>query len=141
MSKQRDIIKVFIDDEKKPIAEVEAPSKILFDTTKLVDGKHTLKLVARSSSDKEGIKLIPFEVRNGPDISVIGLQADDVVSEQLPITINAYGSERKDIFLITGSENPKGIPSWIWVVLLLFIGWAIHYLYLYWTSDNYTSFF
>jgi len=141
MSKQRDIIKVFIDDEKKPIAEVEAPSKILFDTTKLVDGKHTLKLVARSSSDKEGIKLIPFEVRNGPDISVIGLQADDVVSEQLPITINAYGSERKDIFLITGSENPKGIPSWIWVVLLLFIGWAIHYLYLYWTSENYTSFF
>jgi len=141
MSKQRDIIKVFIDDEKKPIAEVEAPSKILFDTTKLVDGKHTLKLVARSSSDKEGIKLIPFEVRNGPDISVIGLQADDVVSEQLPITINAYGSERKDMFLITGSENPKGIPSWIWVVLLLFIGWAIHYLYLYWTSDNYTSFF
>jgi len=141
MSKQRDIIKVFIDGEKKPIAEVEAPSKILFDTTKLVDGKHTLKLVARSSSDKEGIKLIPFEVRNGPDISVIGLQADDVVSEQLPITINAYGSERKDIFLITGSENPKGIPSWIWVVLLLFIGWAIHYLYLYWTSDNYTSFF
>jgi len=141
MSKQRDIIKVFIDDEKKPIAEVEAPSKILFDTTKLVDGKHTLKLVARSSSDKEGIKLIPFEVRNGPDISVIGLQADDVVSEQLPITINAYGSERKDIFLITGSENPKGIPSWIWVVLLLFIGWAIHYLYLYWTSDNYISFF
>ncbi len=141
MSKQRDIIKVFIDNEKNPIAEVEAPSKILFDTTKLVDGKHTLKLVARSSSDKEGIKLIPFEVRNGPDISVIGLQADDVVSEQLPITINAYGSERKDMFLITGSENPKGIPSWIWVVLLLFIGWAIHYLYLYWTSDNYTSFF
>jgi len=141
MSKQRDIIKVFIDEEKRPIAEVEAPSKILFDTTKLVDGKHTLKLVARSSSDKEGIKLIPFEVRNGPDISVIGLQADDVVSEQLPITINAYGSERKDMFLITGSENPKGIPSWIWVVLLLFIGWAIHYLYLYWTSDNYTSFF
>jgi len=141
MTKQRDIIKVFIDDEKKPIAQVEAPSKILFDTTKLVDGKHTLKLVARSSSDKEGIKLIPFEVRNGPDISVIGLQADDVVSEQLPITINAYGSERKDMFLITGSENPKGIPSWIWVVLLLFIGWAIHYLYLYWTSDNYTSYF
>jgi len=141
MDKDRDIIKVFIDGETIPIAEVEAPSKILFDTTKLTDGKHTLKLIAKSSSGKEGIKIIPFEVRNGPDITLVGLAENDIVSDQLPITINAYGSERKDMFLITGSENPKGIPSWIWVVLLLFIGWAIHYLYLYWTSNNYVSFF
>jgi len=141
MNDQRDIIKVFIDEEILPIAEVEAPSKILFDTTKLTDGRHNLKLVARSSSGKEGVKVIPFEVRNGPAISVVGLTDNDIVSDQLPITINAYGSERKDIFIINGSENPKGIPSWIWVALLLFIGWGIHYLILFWSSSNYTSFF
>jgi len=55
--------------------------------------------------------------------------------------VNAYGSERKEIFVVKGSENPKGIPIWVWVVLLLFIGWGLHYLFLYWTDKNYTSFF
>jgi len=138
---QKDIVKIFLDDDPTPFVELETPSKILFDTTKIPDGKHTLKFVASSSSKKEGIKVIPFEVRNGPSISVIGLEENQVVGEQLPITVNAYGSERKEIFVVKGSENPKGIPVWLWVAIILFIGWGLHYLFLYWTKDNYNSFF
>lgn len=113
----------------------------MFDTTKIPDGKHRLKLIASSSGGKEGIKVISFEVRNGPAISVIGLKKNQVVGDQLPITVNVYGSERKEIFVVKGSKNPKGIPIWIWVAIVLFIGWGLHYLYLYWTQDNYNSFF
>lgn len=137
----KNIVKIFLDDESLPFAEIETPIKILFDTTKIPDGNHKLKLVASSSGGKEGLKIIPFEVRNGPSISVIGIKENQVVEDQLPIIINAYGSERKEIFVVRGSENPKGIPIWIWVTLILFIGWALHYLYLYWTGDNYNSFF
>jgi len=137
----KDIVKIFLNDEPTPFVELETPTKILFDTTKIPDGKHTLKLVASSSGKKEGIRIIPFEVRNGPAISVIGIKENQVVENQIPITVNAYGSERKEIFVVKGSENPKGIPGWIWVAILLFIGWGLHYLYLYWTQDNYNSFF
>jgi len=136
-----DIVKIFLDDESTPFVELETPSKILFDTTKIPDGKHTLTLIARSSSGKEGIKVIPFEVRNGPSISVVGIKEDQVVGDKLPIIVNAYGSERKEIFIVKGSENPKGIPVWVWVTIILFIGWGLHYLYLYWTQSSYQSFF
>jgi len=137
----KDIVKVFLDDDPAPFVELETPSKILFDTTKIPDGKHTLKLVASSSSGKEGVKIIPFEVRNGPAITVIGIKENQIVDDKLPISINAYDSQRKEIFVVRGSENPKGIPLWIWVALILFIGWALHYAYLFWTKDNYNSFF
>lgn len=137
----KNIVKVFLDDDPVPFVELETPSKILFDTTKIPDGKHQLKVVASSSSGKEGIRVIPFEVRNGPAISVIGLKNNQVVDDKLPITINAYESQRKAIFEVKGSEDPKGIPLWVWVALLLFIGWALHYAYLFWTKDNYNSFF
>lgn len=137
----KNILKIFLDDEPLPFAELETPAKILFDTTKIPDGKHSLKLVASSSGRREGVKIIPFEIRNGPSISVIGIKENQVVEDQLPITINAYGSERKEMFIVRGSENPKGIPIWIWVTIILFIGWGLHYLFLYWAKDNYNSFF
>ena len=137
----KNIVKVFLDDEPIPFVELETPSKILFDTTKIADGKHTLKLVANSSGKKEGVRVIPFEIRNGPAISVIGIKEHQVVEDQISITINAYGSEKKEIFVVRGSENPKGIPIWVWVALILFIGWGLHYLYVFWTQDNYNSFF
>lgn len=60
------IIKVFLDDEEAPFAEFSPPVKFVLDTTKIPDGKHRLKIVARSSNNVEGVRIIPFEVRNGP---------------------------------------------------------------------------
>ncbi len=135
------IIKVFLDDETKPFAEFRPPVKFVMDSTKIPDGKHRLKIVAKSSSNVEGIKIIPFEVRNGPEIAVVGLKSNEVVDDQVAITINAYGSERKDEFVVTGSETPKGIPAWVWAIVIGFIGFALFYFIMYSTPEFYKSFF
>ncbi len=135
------LVKVFLDEDPRPFGEFKPPVKFIFDTTKIPDGKHTLKVVAKSTDGKEGIQLIPFTVRNGPSISVVGLSANDVVDEQIPITINAYGSERRDVFIVTGSETPKAIPSWVWAMIIVFIGWALWYFIMYTLPNHYTSFF
>lgn len=134
------IIKVFLDDDPIPFAEFAPPVKFVLDTTKIPDGKHTLKIVAKSTNNIEGVRSIPFEIRNGPAIAVVGLKENEVVNEQLPLTINAYGSERRDRFVITGSETPKAIPAWVWALLIAFVGFAFFYLIMYLKPDFYKSF-
>lgn len=135
------IIKVFLDDDPAPFAEFKPPVKMMLDTTKITDGKHQLKIIAKSTDGVEGIKIVPFEVRNGPAIDLVGLKENDVVDDKVTLTINAYGSERKDFFVVTGSETPKGIPSWVWAILIGFFGWALFYAIMYWNQDSYSSFF
>ncbi len=133
-------VKVFLDADPIPFAEFTPPVRFLFDTTKIPDGKHTLRVVARSTNGNEGIRTIPFEVRNGPAISVVGLKENEVVNDQIPVTINAYGSERSDVFVVTGSETPKAIPAWVWAMIVVFVGFALFYLIMYWNPDFYKSF-
>jgi len=135
------IIKIFLDEDPKPFAEFSPPVKFVFDTTKIHDGQHKLKIVAKSTDGVEGIKTIPFEVRNGPAIAVVGLKENEIVNDQIPITINAYGSERKDVFVVTGSETPKAIPAWVWALLISFVGFALFYFIMYWNSELYKSSF
>jgi hypothetical protein len=126
-------IVVFIDDEEQPVAAFISPVNFELDTRKLVDGKHTLKIVSKDPTGKEGIRLIPFEVRNGPAIDVEGIRENAVVDGVLPIMINAYGKGDQKIFLIEGSETPKSIPSWVWILIIGFAGWALYYLFTYLT--------
>lgn len=119
---------LFIDNESKPIGEFEAPVKFELDSRKLTDGEHTLKIVSKDPTGKEGIKLVPFTVRNGPAITLEGLNDRDVIDGVLPIMINAYGKGNQKQFLIDGSETPKTIPSWIWAGLIIFFGWAMYYI-------------
>lgn len=135
------IVKVFLDDDPAPFVEFKPPVKMTLDTTKIPDGKHKLKIVAKSTDGIEGVREVDFEVRNGPAIDLVGLKNNDVVDDKLTLTINAYGSEREDFFIVTGSETPKAIPSWVWAILIGFIGWGLFYLIMYWNPDNYTSFF
>lgn len=141
MKEKEKSIKVYLDDDPKPFGEFESPVKFLFDTTKIPDGKHELKIVASSTGGTEGVKIIPFEVRNGPTITVLGLGRNEVVDHKIPITINAYGSERSDVFVIEGSETPKAIPFWIWAMVIIFFGFVIFYFIMYWTPEFYESFF
>lgn len=124
-------IVVFIDDEEQPVAAFISPVNFELDTRKLVDGKHTLKIVSKDPTGKEGIRLIPFEVRNGPAIDVEGIRENAVVDGVLPIMINAYGKGDQKMFLIEGSETPKSIPSWVWILIIGFAGWALYYLFTY----------
>src|SRR5690554_4536349 len=134
------LIKVFLDDDPTPFAEFSPPVKFVFDTTKIPDGKHTLRVVAKSTDGVEGVRTVPFEVRNGPAITVLGLKDHEVVNEQLPITINAYGSERRDVFVVTGSETPKAIQAWVWALVIAFVGFALFYTIMYLKPDFYKSF-
>ena len=124
-------IVVFIDDEEQPVAAFTSPVNFELDTRKLVDGKHTLKIVSKDPTGKDGIRLIPFEVRNGPAIDVEGIRENAVVDGVLPIMINAYGKGDQKMFLIEGSETPKSIPSWVWILIVGFAGWALYYLVTY----------
>lgn len=135
------IIKVYLDNEETPFGQFGPPVKFTLDTTKLIDGKHELKIVAKSSSGIEGLRVIPFEVRNGPEIAVVGLEKNEVVDSEVAITINAYGSEINDQFIIKGSETPKAIPSWIWALVISFIAFGIFYAIMNWTPEFYKSFF
>src|SRR3546814_16418373 len=119
------IIKVFVDEDPEPFAEFSPPVKFLFDTTRLPDGPHMLKIVARSSGGQEGIRRIPFEVRNGPAISVVGLRETEIIEGRIPLPINAYGSERKDLFVVTGPDTTKAITARVWMLAIIFITWGI----------------
>lgn len=135
------VVKVYLDDETNPFTEFTPPVKFQLDTTKIPDGKHKLRIVARSSRGVEGVRIVPFTVRNGPTISLVGLKDNDEINEQIPITINAYGSETDDQFVIRGSETPKAVPAWVWALVISFIAFGAAYTILYWNSDFYISFF
>ncbi len=124
-------ILIFIDDDTKPIAEVQSPVSFELDTRKLTDGDHILKIVSKDPTGKEGIRKIPFVVRNGPAISIEGMKEHAVVDGVLPLMINAYGKGDQKSFLIEGSETPQSIPWWVWVLIIGFVGWALYYLFRY----------
>ena len=122
---------IFLDEEPKPIAEFISPVNFELDTRKMVDGKHTLKIVSRDPTGKEGLRIVPFEVRNGPSIAIEGIKENAVVDGVLPLMVNAYGKGDQKTFLIEGSETPQSIPSWVWILIIGFAGWVLYYLITY----------
>jgi hypothetical protein len=125
---ERSSIIIFIDDNLQPVGSFRSPINFELDTSKLIDGEHYLRIVSKDPNGKEGIRRIPFTVRNGPDISVEGLHDNQVVDGVIPVMINAYGKGDQKVFLIEGSEVPRSIPGWIWIVHILIGAWAIYYL-------------
>lgn len=118
---------IFIDEDVKPYGEFSVPINFELDTRKLVDGPHTLRIVSKDPLGKEGIRTIPFTVRNGPAIAIEGIAEDEVVDGVIPLMINAYGKGDQKRFLIEGSETPHSIPAWLWAIIIGFSGWAIYY--------------
>lgn len=117
---------LFIDNEPNPIAELQTPITFNLDTSKLVDGNHTLKIVSKFGKS-EGLKKIQFIVRNGPIIHLEGLSDNEVVNGTIPIMLNSYDTGKSQSFIIRGSENPRTIPVWVWVIALVFVAWAAFY--------------
>lgn len=130
---EKSTVLIFIDEDLKPVAEVQSPVSFELDTRKLTDGEHVLKIVSKDPSGREGIRKIPFVVRNGPAIAVEGIAENAVVDGILPLMINAYGKGDQKAFLIEGSETPQSIPAWVWVLIIGFTGWAMYYLFRYFT--------
>ncbi len=127
---------IFMDDNTTPMAQLKTPVNFELDTRKLVDGKHTLRIVSKDVTGKEGVRFIPFEVRNGPAISVEGISKNAIVDGVVPIMVSAYSKGSTEKFHIVGSETPQSIPTWIWILLILFVGWGLYYLISYITMNT-----
>jgi hypothetical protein len=123
----KSFVTLFIDDDPQPVGTFPAPVSFDLDTKKLTDGKHTLKVISKDHRGKEGIKTIPFIVRNGPAIAVEGIKKDEVVDGVLPLMINAYSKGDQKTFMLQGSETPQSIPFWIIILLIMFVAWAVYY--------------
>lgn len=128
MKEDKSKVLLFIDDDLKPIAELVTPVQFELDTRKLTDGEHLLKIVSKSPTGREGLRKIKFIIRNGPAISVEGLNENSVVDGIVPMMINAYDKGNQKQFIIDGSETPQSIPSWLWILLIAFLGWAAFYM-------------
>lgn len=128
MTKDHSKVLLFLDDDPQPIADLETPIVFNFDTTKIPDGEHVLKIVSKSITGREGLRLINFTVKNGPNISVEGLSDKDVVDGSLPLMINAYDKGLPKSFVIEGSETPQTIPVWVWVMIMIIAAWSAYYL-------------
>lgn len=126
MSEKSKVI-IYLDEETTPIGVFECPVRFQLNTTKLQDGNHLLKMISKDAIGNEGIRQIPFTVRNGPEISVEGLKEHAVVDGELPILVNAYGRSDQRRFIVEGSETPRSVPSWVWAFIISFFGWAAYY--------------
>jgi hypothetical protein len=126
--REQSFVTLFIDEELTPIGEFPAPVTFDLDTRKLTDGNHTLKVVSKDHQGKEGVKLIPFVVRNGPAIAIEGLKKDEIVEGVLPLMINAYGKGDQKTFMLQGSETPQSIPWWLVVGIILFVAWTGYFI-------------
>ncbi len=118
---------LYLDENSHLLGEYDVPINFEFDTTKLKDGDHILKIVSIDPFGKEGVRNIPFIVRNGPAIAIEGLAQNEVVDGVIPVMINAYGKGDQKKFLIEGSETPHSIPAWVWALIIGFVGWALYY--------------
>jgi len=124
-------IRVFIDDQPEPIADYRPPAEVSLDTTALADGEHQLRIEAQDTTGSTGIRRLPFNVRNGPGITVSGLRDDAVVHGLVTFMVNAFGSEEP--FEPHRAESRAPIPVWVWVLTLVVIAWAIWYIATLWT--------
>lgn len=127
MNDDKSKVVLFMDEDLQPIAELTTPVQFELNTSKLTDGEHILKIVSKSPTGREGIRKIKFTVRNGPAIAVEGLRENEVVDGIVPLMINAYDKGNQKKFIIEGSETPQSIPSWLWILLIAFMGWAAYY--------------
>jgi len=120
-------IEIFVDDESAPRQTVEPPATFDLDTEGLSDGAHRLRVRAIDDSGMVGVEEIPFTVRNGPGIAIVGLSDGDTVRGRIPLLVNAFASRPGDTFEPARAETPAPIPTWAWVLFLVTVAWGMWY--------------
>ena len=126
--RSQSFVTLFIDDDPQPVGQFPTPVAFELDTRKLVDGSHVLKVVSKDKLGKEGIKLIPFSVRNGPAIAIEGIKKDELVEGVLSLMINAYSKGDQKSFVLHGSETPQSIPWWLVAGIIMFLAWTAYFI-------------
>jgi hypothetical protein len=118
-------VRVYLDENPKPIIDQALPTDVTLDTRSLEDGPHRLLIRAQGQSGREGIEEILFHVHNGPGIIVSGLQANSTRRGEVRFTIDAFSSD--DPFDPRRAEARSSIPVWVWVMSLFVVAWAVWY--------------
>jgi mono/diheme cytochrome c family protein len=121
-------IEVFVDDESVPRHTLQPPATLELETEGLADGPHRLRVRAIDDSGTVGAEEIPFTVRNGPGIAVVGLSDGDTVRGRVPLLVNAFASRPGDAFEPARAETPAPIPTWAWVLFLVVVAWGMWYV-------------
>src|SRR5262245_62481170 len=121
-------IEIFIDDESRPRQTLVPPATLELDTEGLTDGPHRLRVHAIEDSGAVGVEVIPFTVRNGPGIAVVGLSDGETVRGRIPLLVNAFASRPGDTFEPQRAETPAPIPTWAWVLFLVVVAWGMWYV-------------
>ena len=123
-------IRIYLDDNTDPIADYEPPAAVTIDTRLLADGEHRLRIEARDRRGNTGMREVPFQVRNGPGITLTGLRPSAIVRDTIHFTVNAFGAEEP--FEPRRAESPSPIPVWLWVLSLVIVAWAAWYVAVLW---------
>jgi hypothetical protein len=118
-------VRVYLDDDPKPIIDQKLPTDVTLDTRNLEDGPHRLLIRAQGQSGREGIEEIPFQVRNGPGIIVSGLRPSSTRRGEVRFTIDAFSAD--DPFDPRRAEARSSIPVWVWVMSLFVVAWSVWY--------------
>ncbi|MEO6603024.1 MAG: cytochrome C [Polyangiaceae bacterium] len=126
------LISVYMDGASEPLMHGVPPAPLKIDTRSLDDGEHVLRIEASDGQGVKGMKSIAFRVRNGPEISVRGLEQGAVVAGQLSLVLHAYSGANEESWKPELAEVPAPVPTWAWVVLISVLAWAMYYLVAYW---------
>lgn len=115
-------VQIYVDDNPVPFADQELPTRVTFNTYTLVDGNHRITVRATDVTGKVSVREIPFKVDNGPGLTVTGLTPNSVRHGLIELGVNAFSADEP--FEPERAETHSSIPVWVWVMLLIIVGWA-----------------
>ncbi|HLI11190.1 MAG TPA: cytochrome C [Alphaproteobacteria bacterium] len=124
-------IRVFLDDQPEPVADYRPPAEVTLDTKNLPDGEHRLRIEAQDATGQIGVRRVQFLVRNGPGITISGLNDGAVVHGLVRFMVNAFGAEEP--FEPHRAESRSPIPVWVWVLTLVVVAWSAWYFATLWS--------
>ena len=123
-------VRVFLNDQPEPIADYVPPGDVTIDTKILPDGEHQIRIEACDRTGATGVRHIPFVVRNGPGITVSGLNEGATVHGAVTFMVNAFGAQEP--FEPHRAESRAPVPVWVWVLFLVIVAWAGWYVQALW---------
>jgi cytochrome c553 len=123
------LIRVYVDDGIKPIAELPGSSgRVKLDTKSIPDGRHRLRFETVEGDRVTGRREIPFTVRNGPGIAVAGLSPRDEVRGTLGLAVDATSAGIDADLDVRSLELHRGLPFWTGLLAVAIIALGALYL-------------